>query len=94
MPCEHGTDSSEVCTACPPATVVTLAYFRRTGKWYGEGSYVSAKRSWHAIIDEVDEKLRAKTLPGLLEGHSSFIVLIEPTENLPFSIYGVRHLLL
>lgn len=94
MPCEHGTDSSEVCMACPPSTVVALTYFQPSGKWYARAAYVSHQDSWHKIIDEIRDLRGRRALPGLLPGHSPFIVLVEVGENRHFNIWSVEHLLL
>lgn len=55
---------------------VNLTYFKQTGKYYSEGSYQTDKTSLLDIWDEIKEKIRTKTLPCLVEGHSDFIVLV------------------
>lgn len=56
---------------------VQLTYFRTTGKYYTEGEFeTSAQHLWH-IWAEVDRMRLEKTLPGLIKGHSPFIVLVE-----------------
>ena len=60
---------------------VKLTYFRRSGKYYTEGEYNSEKRHMHEIFDEVQLKSEMGTLPGLMKGHSDFIVLIDVPEH-------------
>lgn len=91
MPCEHGTDSNEVCLSCAPRTSVTLSYFRRSGKYYASGSFISSKGSFYEIITEVGERVVAKNLPGLTKSSASeFIVLAEVDENRSFNIAAGR----
>jgi len=56
---------------------VNLVYFKQNGKYYTEGSYESLKQRLYEIHDEVRTLLRIKLLPGLMNGHSNFIVSVD-----------------
>lgn len=53
---------------------VDLTYFKLSGKYYSEGSYVSDKAEMHEIFDEVEIMIDAGKLPGLVEGAKEFYV--------------------
>lgn len=53
---------------------LTLTYFKRTGKYYSQGQYEPQSDVFHKIVAEVDALVRKKELPGLMKGHSEFIV--------------------
>jgi len=57
--------------------LVKLTYFKPSGKYYSEVSYVSKKDSLGDIWDEVKQRRTAKLLWGLVSGHSEFHVLID-----------------
>jgi hypothetical protein len=65
----------------PSGYRVYLTYFRPNGKYECEGSYHSAKEELWEIFDEVEDLLRISRLPGLIEDHSDFIVLVEVPEH-------------
>ena len=54
--------------------IVNLIYFKDSGKYYGEGRYNTLLVNMHDIWDEVREMSKTQTLPGLIVGHSKFIV--------------------
>ena len=54
-----------------------MTYFHRSGKYYGDGNYMSKKSDLYRIFDEVKEMRNGKYLPGLKTGHSDFMVLID-----------------
>jgi hypothetical protein len=57
---------------------VKLTYFKpTTGKYYTEAIYLTAKRTHFELAEEVDRMRANNRLPGLVEGHSRFIVLID-----------------
>ena len=61
---------------------VNLTYFKRTGKYYSEGSLqvpdsISIYEIW-IIVKNLKIK---KELPDLIVGHSDFIVLIKVPEH-------------
>jgi hypothetical protein len=60
---------------------VKLTYFKQGGKYYSEGEYETQLEPLHEIFDEVREIYRRKRLPGLMAGHSDFIVLIEVPDH-------------
>lgn len=55
---------------------VKLTYFKDSGKYYSEGEYNSNEKELYEIHDEVRVMIKDKCLPGLMENHSSFIVLV------------------
>lgn len=56
---------------------VKLTYFKPCGKYYSEGEFtVDAAQPLFKIWDFIDELIKQKKLPGLVRGHSSFIVLV------------------
>ena len=63
------------------AHIVKLDYFKDTGKWYTEGEYETPEKSLYEIWDEVREMMDKGKLPGLIEGHSEFIVLINVPDH-------------
>lgn len=56
---------------------VHLIYFKRTGKYYSEGEYISHKRYLFEIWDEVEEMFKQGQRPGLVDGANEFYVLVE-----------------
>lgn len=62
-------------------TTVMLTYFKKSGKYYSEGEYVSEKEHVFEMFQEVREKVKARTLPGLILGAHDFHVLIEISES-------------
>lgn len=57
--------------------IVKLTYFKPSGKYYSNGEYETTKEHMFDIFDEVNDLLTNKKLPGLVEGHSLFNVLID-----------------
>ncbi len=60
---------------------VKLTYFRLSGKYYSEGEYESAKTHLFEIWREVRQFLLTRKLPGLVEGCSEFIILVDVPEH-------------
>lgn len=60
---------------------VKLTYFKQSGKYYSDGSFDTDKASWPEIFDEVKRLIDQKTLPGLVRGHSDFIVLMDVPDH-------------
>lgn len=60
---------------------VKLTYFKRGGKYYGEGTYETQVEPLYEIFDEVRKIYKRRQLPGLIVGHSDFIVLIEVPDH-------------
>ncbi len=62
---------------------VQLDYFKRSGKWHAEGSYVSEHTSLNKIWAEVHRLRFSGKLPGLVEGnwHTDYIVSIDVPEH-------------
>ena len=57
---------------------VKLTYFKPSGKYYSTGEMeVPGTMHLQDIWDIVDGRISAGQLPGLIEGHSEFIVYIE-----------------
>lgn len=63
---------------------VKLTYFKpSSGKYYAEATYETPSVLDFEIHKEVRSMTMLQTLPGLRPNHSSFIVLIEPTDGVP-----------
>lgn len=62
----------------PEKYTVKLTYFRvdRPGSYYSEGQYVTDRSYIWEIWDEVEVLARRRALPGLIIGHSPYIVLV------------------
>uniref|UniRef100_A0A6M3LQH1 Uncharacterized protein n=1 Tax=viral metagenome TaxID=1070528 RepID=A0A6M3LQH1_9ZZZZ len=56
---------------------VELTYFKESGKYYSEGSYETPEISLYQIFEQVKLLIDTKKLPGLMEGHSDFYVLVD-----------------
>jgi hypothetical protein len=76
--------------------LVKLTYFKPTGKYYTSGEYTteippiqlgnSVQGAVHGpplwkVWDEVKGMLEAKRLPGLVDGHSDFWVLVDVPDH-------------
>lgn len=68
---------------------VNLTYFKRSGKYYTEAAYESLNTLAFEVYKEVRDMVDSKTLPGLNEGHSDFIVLVQPEDNGVPALIGV-----
>ena len=70
---------------------VKLTYFKPSGKYYSEDRELElpAGTPMHEIHALIDGKISARKLPGLKEGHSEYIVLIE----VPMHPHNCPHLL-
>lgn len=66
---------------------VYLQYFKKSGKYYSSGQYVTDKTSYYEIIQEVSSMLQEGNLPDLVEGCSEFDVYIAPNEGGYFDQY-------
>lgn len=60
---------------------VELTYFKPSGKYYSSGEYDTDPKPLFRIFEEVADKARTRNLPGLMVGHSEFIVLVEVPEH-------------
>ncbi len=60
---------------------VKLTYFKNSGKYYSCGEYNTECKNMFEIFDEVREKAIYRRLPGLMENHSPFHVLIDVPEH-------------
>lgn len=57
---------------------VNLVYFKRSGKYYSNGSFeVSAKCSLLDVWDAVERMKREGRLPDLVEGANEFFILVD-----------------
>ena len=54
--------------------LVRLTYFKQSGKYYSEGQYITKKKKLFEIWDEIVLLMQVGELPGLMKGHSDFIV--------------------
>lgn len=57
--------------------LVKLIYFKPSGKYYSEATYVSDKEQLYEIWDEVKQRMVVKKLWGLMIGHSEFHILVD-----------------
>lgn len=61
---------------------IYLEYFRRSGKWYSDGSYETSVEHLDGIWDEVREKRDKGDLPGLVEGAGKeFIISVDVPDH-------------
>jgi len=60
---------------------VKLIYFKDTGKYYSDGSYLSQRIHLWEIWDEVDQMFKKKKRPGLVDGNNEFYTLIEVPDH-------------
>lgn len=60
---------------------VKLTYFKSGGKYYSGGEYQTKKKDLGDIWDEVRHMRSIRHLPGLAEGCSEFVVLIEVPDH-------------
>jgi hypothetical protein len=60
---------------------VKLTYFTPRGKYYTDGEYETEKTNLWEIVEEVNVLARERKLPGLIEGHSQFIVHVDVPEH-------------
>ena len=68
-------------TTAPKLYTVKLSYFKTRGKWYSDGEYQSKHTELFDIWDEVRGMRDKRHLPGLMEGCSEFIVLIDVPDH-------------
>jgi len=60
---------------------VNLTYFKESGKFYSEGSYISHKLYLWDIWDELKQMFADGIRPGLIAGANEFYTLIEVPEH-------------
>ena len=60
---------------------VKLVYYRYGGKFATEGSYETNKEHLFEIHEEVRGMLEARKLPGLIKGHSLYLVSVEVPDH-------------
>ena len=70
--------------------LVKLTYFKPSGKYYSEGSYTTNRGQLFDIWDEVKKMQEELDLPGLVPGHSEFIISVD----VPNHPYRHPHLIL
>lgn len=56
--------------------LVELTYFKKTGKYYTNTDYMTDETELDDIYYEVSRKIKNNKLPGLVNGASNFIVLV------------------
>lgn len=61
--------------------IVKLIYFKSSGRYYSEGSYMTNKENLGEIWEEVRGMQRTKNLPGLMAGHSEFHVSVDVPDH-------------
>ena len=60
---------------------VNLTYFKQSGKFYSEGTYTTNRKELFEIWYDVALLMQDKELPGLMPGHSNFIVSVDVPEH-------------
>ena len=60
---------------------VKLTYFRASGKYATEGEYETAYSALYVIWEEVADKNRSGTLPGVVAGTHMPLILIDVPEH-------------
>jgi hypothetical protein len=60
---------------------VKLTYFKPSGNYYWDDEYQTNKEDMFEIASEVRTLRDIGHLPGLVQGHSKFIVLIDVPEH-------------
>lgn len=56
---------------------VKLTYFKKSGKFYGNGSYLSKKVGLWEIWEEINNMFKNQKMPGLIDGPQDFITYVE-----------------
>lgn len=56
---------------------VRLTYFRTNGKWYANAQYKTSVKPLYKIWEEVERKMSARCLPGLIPDHSDYLVVVD-----------------
>ncbi len=67
---------------------VKLKYFKRTGKYYAEGSYKSKKELDFEVYGEVRHMNEKGWLPELANGKWDGYILVEPESELPHIVFA------
>lgn len=63
---------------------VELTYFKKSGKYYTDGSYITQKKEVFEIHDEVREMKKNKELPGIIGNEFTVHIDIpEHQDNVP-----------
>lgn len=72
-----------MCRVVHVCMTVRLTYFKQSGKYYSKGSFrINSDTSMLDIHEQVKGMIVAGRLPGLVEGVSEFIVLVEVSRRL------------
>lgn len=53
---------------------VHLTYYKSSGKYYSEGRYVSEKKHFYEVVDEIRDMLNTGKRPGLVDGFEFHVV--------------------
>lgn len=61
--------------------LINLTYFKKSGKYYGDGSYETTHTNMHDIFDEVRDMWSKRDLPELMKGCTRFTVHIDPQDD-------------
>lgn len=57
---------------------VQLSYFKRSGKWYADGSFETQLDSMWRIVEDVrSRQSRGESLPGIAGSGKGFIILVD-----------------
>jgi hypothetical protein len=73
---------------------VDLTYFKESGKYYSESSYVTSQKTMYYVIQEVKFKMKERKLPGLVDGAYGYTVCLnvpDHPENVPQLLLWSKH---
>lgn len=70
---------------------IKLTYFKAFGggplnlggKYYSTGEFESKSDMFHEFLDEIEDLIYNKNLPGLMKGSSEFHVYVDETDTTP-----------
>ncbi len=60
---------------------VELTYFKKSGKYYSSGRYITKEVNMESIWTEVRKMIRMEDLPDLMKDPSDFVILVEVPEH-------------
>jgi len=56
---------------------IKVTYFKQSGKFYAEGEYETSLSYMFEVFREFEEMLKKGIRPGLVNGHSNFIAVLD-----------------
>lgn len=58
-------------------SIIRITYFKKSGKYYAEGAYVTHHKEMWKVFAEISEMLRKGIRPGLVDGWDNFYVHLD-----------------